>query len=411
MTEAVPGPRPYGLTPEQIKVLLKPIDKGVVKHVQGKGSSIPSYEVEAFLNYVFGFDGWSREVLESSLVYCESEERQRKNRDGSLIRDDDGNPVTYTVWTACYEATVRLTIKDPWGNVVCIKEDCATGVGEAQPKKFDALDKAKKEAISYAEKRCARSLGDGLGLSLYNKGQLDPVVKETLVRRDSTDGITAHGYVAPEMTVEREAPKALTADDQEGGDVDDETTDVAQPDSGDRAPEAGPAPLSGHIDEDDNTPRIGPDDDLFKAWLALGQSMPQVFDDTAIEDFKAWCKETPARTGKPRTERQFDEKVQWVQDRYRADHGGAHEWDPGELGGVYIAIDALRSDSTAERDWLEFQDFVFYEFAGMDPAGWTTGQRAKFLPFLRLGATPPATSTAGDDKKGDDVDDTGRAAA
>jgi recombination DNA repair RAD52 pathway protein len=153
-----------GFNLKQIKQLLQPINpKRVLR--DGKGNAhVAQQDITAHLNRVFGFGNWDKEVLNVELVY----EREYQK---------DGRPR----FEVCYKALVRLTIRDPHGELVCTYTDGSMGVSEGMPKRGDAHDLAYKSAISLSTKRAAKDMGDQFGLSLYNKGQMSALVGGTLV--------------------------------------------------------------------------------------------------------------------------------------------------------------------------------------------------------------------------------------
>ena len=144
------------LSQKQRDTLLSPVKADRVRQVQGM-SHLEGYEVIAHLNRVFGFEGWDKEI-EYSVVFEDSDEARKR-------------------WWVCYSAKCRLTIKDPEGNVVTVKEDAATGSALNQPSRADAHDLALKTAVTDALKRAAKDAGDQFGLSLYRKGSTDALVK------------------------------------------------------------------------------------------------------------------------------------------------------------------------------------------------------------------------------------------
>ena len=156
------------LTNEQIEVLLRPIKPGRVMIANGQ-SHIPMYDVDAHLTRVFGFGGWDKEILSLNLV--SEEPTMTKGYDNSPPKD---------AWAVTYSCTMRLTIKDPRGEVVSRYDDGSCG-SSTQPQRGEAHDMAMKSAISYALKRCAKDLGDQFGLSLYNRGDVSALVGKTLV--------------------------------------------------------------------------------------------------------------------------------------------------------------------------------------------------------------------------------------
>lgn len=153
------------LSDEQVHVLLQPIPRSRVSFAN-KQSHVEIHDVEAHLTRVFGFDGWDKEVMSCDLV------RERQGHDTKA--DKSG-------WYVTYRSLVRLTIYSPDGLVAAVREEGATGSAENQPSYGDAHDLAFKNAISYATKRCAKTLGDQFGLSLYGNGSVDPLVRKLAV--------------------------------------------------------------------------------------------------------------------------------------------------------------------------------------------------------------------------------------
>lgn len=156
------------LTKAQIDKLLEPIKPTRVSK-DGKGfSHVEAYDIRATMNRLFGFARWSEEVVDLTEVFTSSEER--KNKKGE----------TYTAWTVCFRATVRLTVCAPDGTVLAVYTEAAAGDAQNYPSRPDAVDMAIKTAESQALKRAAANLGDVAGLSLYAKGSLAPLVRMTL---------------------------------------------------------------------------------------------------------------------------------------------------------------------------------------------------------------------------------------
>jgi len=149
-------------TPDQREVLLRPIMPNRVSQSHGQ-SHVEAYDVLAHLSRLFGFEGWDKEILSCELLF----------EDGVA----DG---AKTKWTVAYKAAMRLTVYDPDGNVCTVKEDVSVGDAINQPSRADAHDLAMKSAVSTALKRCAKDLGDGFGLSLYDHGSTDPLVKRVV---------------------------------------------------------------------------------------------------------------------------------------------------------------------------------------------------------------------------------------
>lgn len=147
--------------PEQVEQLLKPINPARVS-ADGKGHAhLPQQDVIAHLIRVFGFGAFDVEVLSCEPVF----EHERQDKPGR--------------YDVCYRARVRLTVRNPAGETVCVYDDGATATAQNQAR-GDAHDLAMKSALSGAKKRAAIHLGDQFGLSLYNGGSTNATVIRTL---------------------------------------------------------------------------------------------------------------------------------------------------------------------------------------------------------------------------------------
>lgn len=154
------------LNAAQVEQLLAPINPRRVLQANGQ-SHVSQQDVTAHLIRVFGFGGFNTEIISLHLVH----ETEKLNADGA----PNGR------WDACYLATMRLTVKDEHGDQIAFYENGSTGDASNQKTRAAAHDLAMKSAISLATKRCAINLGDQFGLSLYNKGQVAPLVQATKV--------------------------------------------------------------------------------------------------------------------------------------------------------------------------------------------------------------------------------------
>lgn len=200
------------LITEQIATLLKKIAPQRVKADNKGHSHLPAYDVIAHLNRVFGFGGWDKTILALDIVHERSTEPQLKRKQKASDPDefDQGR------WWVTYSCRMRLTIKDPVGNKVATYEDAATGSAQNMPSPADAYDFAIKNAVSYALKRCAKDLGDQFGLSLYNKGMTDALVRNTLI------GKPANGKVPSDTDLQEGIPTpASLGNDERHYDEDD----------------------------------------------------------------------------------------------------------------------------------------------------------------------------------------------
>jgi hypothetical protein len=164
------------LTPEQHAALLGGIFRGRVSHDPQGHSHLEQWDVRRTLIRVFGFGGWEDETLE---LTCVSE---TVDPAGTVRRKRNGQEYTTdrAQYSVVYRAQVRLTVYGLEGTSARY-DDGAIGKAENQPSLGDAHDQALKTAQSQALKRCAVNLGDQFGMSLYNGGDLEPVVVRTLV--------------------------------------------------------------------------------------------------------------------------------------------------------------------------------------------------------------------------------------
>lgn len=144
---------------KQREILLEPIKPFRVSK-DGKGfSHLESYEVKAHLNRIFGFEGWSTDIDSLSLLF-------EDEKDGK--------------WTVGYICVMSLSVNSPDGHHVKVSADASTGDATNQRSRADAHDLAVKSAVSGALKRCATAFGDQFGLSLYNKGSMEALVKRVI---------------------------------------------------------------------------------------------------------------------------------------------------------------------------------------------------------------------------------------
>jgi DNA recombination protein Rad52 len=151
------------LTPKQHEILLQGINASRIAQRKGGGgrslSYLEAWDVKAHMNRIFGFLNWSADVLSAELSY-------EDNSDGK--------------WNVGYRVILRLAV-----NGATYTE---AAVGSATlPQRGEAHDMAIKTAESDAFKRAAINLGDQFGLSLYNNGSVQPVVKQTLITPEVTE--------------------------------------------------------------------------------------------------------------------------------------------------------------------------------------------------------------------------------
>lgn len=161
-------------TPEQVDILLGPIrpSRVATRRQGGKDLSyVEAWEIRAHLIRLFGFGGFDVETLSCDLVYQRDVEVGNDKKPG---------------WEVAYKAHVRLTVRTDvgadgqvWG---CTYSEAAVGSASGASGLGDLHDNAAKSAVSDALKRCATNLGTQFGLSLYDNGNRNDVVKMLVER-------------------------------------------------------------------------------------------------------------------------------------------------------------------------------------------------------------------------------------
>jgi recombination DNA repair RAD52 pathway protein len=129
-------------------------------------SYVEAWDIKAHLTRIFGFGNWDSEVLE----YHHVTDRAYTNSSGT-----EGVEVIYN-------CLVQLTIRDKWGNQLCRHSEAAAGSASGGTSTIgDLHDNALKTAESDALKRCAINLGTQFGLSLYDNGNKNDVIKKVII--------------------------------------------------------------------------------------------------------------------------------------------------------------------------------------------------------------------------------------
>jgi len=159
-TEVMTDPRIKPLTQLQVRALTSPLNPARVSK-RDNMSYLEAWDVKASLIKVFGFGGFSSELIESEILDVR-EVPQRNN----------ASKVNMKV-TA--KAVVRLTIHQTGA----VYTEAAIA-GSSQPDITESMDMAIKSAESDALKRAAIFLGTQFGLSLYNAGRTQDVVQRIL---------------------------------------------------------------------------------------------------------------------------------------------------------------------------------------------------------------------------------------
>lgn len=162
----------------QHDMLMRPLRKERVASRSQGGKSLSyleAWDVRAHLTRIFGFGNWDEEVIRERLVAV----RDYQNGNKAMLE---------VIWTATVQVTIHVD-----GVPLARYTESAVGsaqVGAESSSVGDAHDNALKTAASDAFKRCCVNLGTQFGLSLYDNGNQNDVIKGTLVApADATIGL------------------------------------------------------------------------------------------------------------------------------------------------------------------------------------------------------------------------------
>jgi hypothetical protein len=140
-----------GFSAKQVQALRRNLDHRHVRTREANGrelSYIEGWFTISEANRIFGFDGWSRETVESRCV---------------LARENRGN------FLAVYTAKVRITVQAAGATVV--REGHGSGEGRG-PSPGEVHDIALKAAETDATKRALATFGKPFGLELYRQSRV-----------------------------------------------------------------------------------------------------------------------------------------------------------------------------------------------------------------------------------------------
>lgn len=173
------------LTPRQLAALVQPLHRNRIKsrNVSGRQQSyVEAWDIKAMLIRMFGFGGFSSEVIESKILDIRDDGRQGTYQSG----EKQGQ--IKTPYVMAY-ARVKLTIFGIGpGGQDAVYTEAAVGTNDGWTI-GDVADNALKSAASDALKRCAINLGTQFGLGLYQNGSTEDVVK--VLFTEQSDGVAA----------------------------------------------------------------------------------------------------------------------------------------------------------------------------------------------------------------------------
>lgn len=145
------------LTDQEMAELGKDLDLSLTKKRKNDGGAgelpyMPTDAVIRNLNRIFGYAQWSYKVIEI----------MKLGEDNSVERERNGQQQVGT--RVAYRALCRLELANG-----AVYEDVGWGDGTGYGSPLLLHEKAEKEAVSDALKRCARNLGDQFALALWDK--------------------------------------------------------------------------------------------------------------------------------------------------------------------------------------------------------------------------------------------------
>lgn len=154
------------LTEWQIRRILKAVAQDRIEAKQGL-SYVPQQEVRAELTRTFGAGNWDTHAHDKELVY-------ETNQPGTTEKTKDK-----MYWTVCYSVAVTLRIRSYTGLPIAEYTEYHAEENAPQPNRGEAHALALTSAVSYALRRAAIGIGDNMGLHLYDKGNLNPIILGT----------------------------------------------------------------------------------------------------------------------------------------------------------------------------------------------------------------------------------------
>jgi len=158
------------LNDDQEKRLKEPLLSENIKTREAFGSGvlsyIPGHIAIDTANNIFGFDGWSTEILTLREV----------NKQAYIKPPYKHGDKEKPMISIAYLCTMRLTVGG------CVHEDTGFGdgvAGDTPTGVSAAIELATKEAVTDAIKRCLRAFGNQFGNSLYDKDAEAPIDQES----------------------------------------------------------------------------------------------------------------------------------------------------------------------------------------------------------------------------------------
>jgi DNA recombination protein Rad52 len=168
-----------GFSAKQVKALRRNLDQRYVRTREANGRElfyIEGWYAISEANRIFGFDGWSRETVDSRCVIA------RENR-GAFF--------------AVYTARVRISVQAGATTIVREGHGSAEGRG-ASP--GEVHDTALKAAETDATKRALATFGKPFGLALYGVGKPPSIMQGMPILSNQAESIQRFGFHPDDAT-------------------------------------------------------------------------------------------------------------------------------------------------------------------------------------------------------------------
>lgn len=165
------------LTTQQLQGLLSPLHGARVKSRSQGGRSmsyLEAWDVRATLIRVFGFGGFDVIVSDARIIH--QEQKVARDKEGNIRKTKWQDELMH--WHITAQATTTLVVRDGHGGEAVYSETVTAM--QTGPDHGEVSDFAMKTAASDGLKRAAVNLGTQFGLSLYDKGSLADVVRNTV---------------------------------------------------------------------------------------------------------------------------------------------------------------------------------------------------------------------------------------
>lgn len=176
-------------------------------------SYIEAWDARAMLIRIFGFGGWSSEIVPEGTKVLRMDHDIPAIDYKTKEQKHDANGELVFNWRVTAQATMTLYIHQ----LGAVYSESAIS-SQTGPDVGEVADFAIKTAESDAFKRAAMNLGTQFGLSLYNNGELGDVVKGLLNEGDSM--VTLGSLREQAQTPAQQVVGAAVAAAQQGGEAD-----------------------------------------------------------------------------------------------------------------------------------------------------------------------------------------------